>query len=83
MGEDFLRRRNDRFVRQRDACFRMLLERNLFSMIPPPITTTVYGSILQTVAANTELWCPELELGHPIRFYRGQEPSVEVKGTAA
>jgi len=83
MGEDFLRRRNDRFVRRRDACLGTLLERDLFSMIPAAVTTTVYGSILHEVATNTPLWSPELEAGRSVRFYSGPVPTVEVCGPAA
>jgi hypothetical protein len=83
MGEDFLKRRNDRFIRQRDAYFVALVEPDLFSELAPITTATIYGAILNAVPANCELWTPEINAGGPIRFYNGDEPAVEVEGAAA
>ena len=83
MGEDFLRRRNDRFVRQRDAALGRLTERNLFSTVPPTATTAVHGFVLHPVVTGMELWSVQLGADRPIHFYRGAELCVEVTGTAA
>lgn len=83
MGEDFLRRRNDRFVRQRDASFITLFEPDLFAALPPETIATVYGSVLCAIDAVNELWTPELEAAKPIHFFSGDQPAVEIVGPAA
>ena len=83
MGEDFLRRRNDRFVRQRDASFIKLFEPDLFAALPPETIATVYGSVLCAIDAANELWTPELDPAKPIRFFSGDQLAVEIVGPSA
>ena len=87
MGEDFLRRRNDRFRRQRDECFRDQLGRDLFTDCPPETTTSVCGSVVNesAVTPKGELWapCPATDSTGPVQFFCGGVRAVEVAGDAA
>ncbi|MDI3290719.1 hypothetical protein [Polyangium sp. 15x6] len=87
MGEDFLRRRNDRFRRQRDDCFREHLGRDLFTDCPPETTTSVCGSVVNesVVSPKGELWapCPAADGKGPVRFFCGGVVALEVAGDQA
>jgi hypothetical protein len=83
MGEDFLRRRNDRFIRQRDARFVEELGPDLFSACLPDAVVNVCGTVLGDVSPGEELWAPEVNPSGPIHFYRGDAPAVRLDGPAA
>src|SRR6266496_2655221 len=52
MGEDFLRRRNDRFIRQRDARFVEEIGPDLFSTCLPDAVVNVCGTALGDVSGG-------------------------------
>ncbi len=83
MGEDFMRRRNDRFRRQRDARFAAQISPDLFSTCAPTTVVSVCGTALDDVCDNQELWTPEIGSAGPICFYRGDVPAVRLDGHAA
>jgi len=83
MGEDFLRRRNDRFIRQRDARFMQLIERDLFTALPPETITTTIGWVLAAVEPANELWCHKAQAGTGLRFFKGDQLAIEVAAADA
>lgn len=83
MGEDFLRRRNDRFIRQRDARFVEEIGPDLFSACLPDAVVNVCGTALGDVSSGDELWASEVNPTGPVNFYRGNLPAVGLDGPAA
>lgn len=83
MGEDFLRRRNDRFIRQRDARFAEEMGPDLFSACRPDAVVNACGTALGDVNSGDELWAPEVDPSGPVNFYRGNLPAVRLDGPAA
>lgn len=85
MGEDFIRRRNDRFRRLRDERFRKLVEDDLFSNADPQCVTDVPGTVLpeSDVAPGERVWGQPDHDRRAIRFYRGDTPVVEVSERTA
>ncbi len=80
MGEDFIRRRNDRFQRLRDERFRKLVEEDLFSNADPQCVTDVPGTVLpeSDLAPGERVWGQPDHDRHAITFFRGDTPVVEV-----
>lgn len=85
MGEDFLRRRNDRFRRLRDEYFTKLVEEDLFSNADPQCITEVPGTVLpeSVVAPGERVWGQPDRDHHAITFYRGDTPVVQVSERTA
>lgn len=83
MGEDFMRRRNDRFIQQRDARFVEELRPDLFSTCAPSTVVNVCGIALGELCDEQELWTPEVSAAGPICFYSGDVPVVMLEGHAA
>ena len=83
MGEDFLRRRNRRFMRQRDAYFWAQLEPDLFSACPPQTVIDLCGTALRDVDVMQELWAPPVDNWGPIQFFSGDVPVVQLDTAAA
>jgi hypothetical protein len=83
MGQDFIRRKNDRFVRQRDAYFAEQTASDLFSTMSPEMVVSLCGTAVGPVIVAQELWTPELTAGGPIEFYCGENPAVRLEGAAA
>ena len=83
MGIDFLRRRNDRFLRQRDARFVELIKPDLFSACVPSTVVNVCGTALCDLDSHQELWAPVVAATGPIDFYRGDVAAVRLHGGPA
>lgn len=85
MGEDFIRRRNDRFLRLRDVRFARLVERDLFSGADPQCVTDVPGTVLpdSAVSPGERVWGQADRDGESITFYRGDTPVVRVSEPTA
>lgn len=85
MGQDFIRRRSDRFRRLRDENFTRLVEPNLFSETNPRCVTAVPGMVLPQAAVSSgdHLWAETDGAAERIRFFRGDTPVVEVSADAA
>jgi hypothetical protein len=85
MGQDFIRRRNDRFRRLRDEGFRKLTEADLFSQASPQCVTNVAGTVLpqSEVSPGDRVWGDADREGRAITFFRGDTPVVEVPAAAA
>src|SRR4051812_9534092 len=83
MGEDFLRRRSDRFVRRRDAQFAEELGPDLLSACTPNVSVGVCGTALGHVRLGSELWAPAIGPSGPIQFYEGASPAVRLDGPPA
>lgn len=85
MGQDFIRRRNDRFRRQRDEGFRKLTEADLFSQASLECLTDVPGTVLPEagLCPGDRVWGDADGEGHPIMFFRGDKPVVQVPAAAA
>lgn len=83
MGQDFLRRKNDRFVRQRDKRFAAQTSDDLLAMIPPEMVVNLCGRAVGPVMLAQELWTPEVNNEGPIEFYCGELPAVRLEGAAA
>ena len=83
MGQDFLRRKNDGFIRQRDKRFADQTERDLLGAIPPEMVVNLCGTAVGPVTVAEELWTPEVTPDGPIEFYRGDSLAVRLDGPAA
>ncbi|MCC7536891.1 MAG: hypothetical protein IT379_11790 [Deltaproteobacteria bacterium] len=83
MGEDFVKRRNDRFVRHREACFAAQSSPDLFSAVPPEAVVTVLATAIAEVQECRELWTPNVNAPGPIDFYDGDIAVVRVEGADA
>lgn len=83
MGQDFIRRKNDRFVRQRDAYFAEQTASDLFSDLSPEMIVSLCGTAVGPVTLAQELWTPAFTAGGPIEFFCGDDPKVRLEGTAA
>lgn len=85
MGEDFIRRRNDRFRRLRDGHFTKLMEEDLFSAADPRCITDVPGTVLpeSSVTPGERLWGETDCARRAITFYRGDTPVVEISERTA
>ena len=83
MGQDFLRRKNDRFVRQRDQRFAEQTCDDLLAAIPPEMVVNLCGRAVGPVMLAQELWTPEVTAEGPIQFYSGEQPAVCLDGAAA
>lgn len=85
MGEDFLRRKNDRCQRLADARFMELREPGLFYGVRPEARPEVYallrpGAVLEI---DSELWAPSINPDGSITFRLGQEPVADVAASDA
>lgn len=80
MGEEFLKKRSDRFRHLRDERFKKLTEKDLFSHSGVICTTDVPGTVLpqSTVAEGERVWGEARPGGRSITFYRGETPVVRV-----
>jgi hypothetical protein len=85
MGEDFLRRKNESFVRRRDAHFRRLVEPDLFSESDAHQHIEVVGRIVHgtQLSAGDELWAPDVPTSDPVPFFRGDRVALVCDGPAA
>jgi hypothetical protein len=67
MGEDFLRRKNDRFRRQRDEHFAEQNRPDLFSASDPELHISVCGTSLIPLEEGRLLWAADLGVaGQPL-----------------
>ncbi len=83
VGQDFLRRKNDRFVRQRDQRFAEQTCDDLLAVIPPAMVVSLCGTAVGPVTLAQELWTPEVTGDGPIEFYYGEQRAVRLDGAAA
>ena len=85
MGEDFLRRKNERFVRLRDAYFERIIERDLFSDHHAAERTELIGrsSKASELAVGDELWADMTDSGSDAQFFRGDQEAVICNGRSA
>lgn len=85
MGEDFLRRKNESFVRRRDAHFERLVEPDLFSESDAHEHIEVMGRIVEgtRLSAGDELWAPAVPTAEPVPFFYGDRPALVCDGPAA
>lgn len=83
MGQDFLRKKNDRFMRQRDQRFAAQTSDDLLAAIPPEMVVNLCGRAVGPVMIAQELWTPEVSSDGPIEFYCGEQPAVRLEGAAA
>lgn len=77
MGEDFLRKKDDRFRRHRDAHFSAELQSgDLFSAVAPECVRSFEADLtLADLKEGETLWQPDGEDG---RFYRGVQVAARV-----
>jgi hypothetical protein len=80
MGEDFLRRKNESFIRYRDDVFKSAIEPDLFSDASATECVRIVGTIPEgaTPAVGDELWAQRLN--HPLEFRHGVEPAAVCDG---
>lgn len=83
MGENFLKRKNDRFLRQRDQRFNEYLAPDLFSLCPTETEVTLLASVREEACVADELWAPAVELLGPIEFYCGDVVVARIDGAEA
>lgn len=85
MGEDFLRKRNSSFKRQRDECFKVQFASDLFTSCTPETSTDLCGTMVAgaSMTATSEVWVSELPAHGPIRFFCGGAPVVDLDGDEA
>lgn len=80
MGEDFIKRRNANFRRQRDEQLAAQLRSNeLFDLCKPFSTTTIPGAVvLPSLTDGAELW-----LGENGVFFSGGNAAVRIPASVA
>lgn len=80
MGEDFIKRRNANFRRQRDEQLAAQLKSNeLFDLCKPVTTTTIPGAVVTPgLASGAELW-----LGDNGVFFSGGVAAVKIPANVA
>lgn len=85
MGEDFLRRKSESFVRRRDAYFVELVEPDLFAATHAREQTEVVGQVAAGIALELgdELWSPPSAKSESVRFFRGDREAVICDGLSA
>ncbi|HRI65765.1 MAG TPA: hypothetical protein PK156_16075 [Polyangium sp.] len=83
MGENFLKRKNDRFIRQRDQRFNEYLAPDLFSLCPTESEITLLASVHEGACVADELWAPTIDLADPIELYCGDRLVARIDGTEA
>ena len=85
MGEDFLRRKNETFVRRRDAHFEQIIEPDLFSDTHAQERIEVIGRVANGIelVAGDELWAPDTSSAKEVRLFRGDQEAVICQGPDA
>ena len=85
MGEDFLRRKNETFVRRRDAHFERIIEPDLFSDTHAQERIEVIGRVANGIelVAGDELWASDTSSAKEVRLFRGDQEAVICQGPAA
>jgi hypothetical protein len=83
MGEDLKRKRTDRFMRPREACFAEQTRPDLFATLTPEMIVSLCGTAVGPVTLAQELWAQPANDGGPIDFYSGPTLAVRLEGAAA
>jgi len=85
VGENFLRRKSESFVRRRDAHFQRLVEPDLFSESYAHEHIEVVGRIVHgsELSAGDELWAPDVPSSKPVPFFHGDRVALICEGPAA
>jgi hypothetical protein len=79
VGEDFLRKKTEQFVRLRGVEFARLIGRHLFSSVAPREAVETIGSLVSPITppSGTKLWSRNEEDGS-ISFFAGRERCISV-----
>jgi hypothetical protein len=84
VGEDFLRKKTEQFVRRRGVDFMRLIDRHLFSGAPAREATETTGSLSspKPLPTGTKLWS-KVEGDGSVSFFAGRDRCVTVPETRA
>jgi len=79
MGEDFLRKKTDQFIRLRNRGYERLIKRNLFSSSPAQEAIEMTGSLCASnpPPTGTRVWA-QIEEDGSVCFFAGPEACVRV-----